>query len=310
MVSPEISVPLKLTSPQENRVRIDLHCHSIRSRDSILTLGMIVARALERELDGVAITDHDRLVSRMELKRYTGSILLIPGVEISSADGHLLAFGLDESPRKSLSLIETLDFIKDHGGIPVLSHPFRVGNGVGQGDIEGLPHVMFEGMNGRSWNRYNERASALGRKLGRSMTGGSDAHDPSEVGRAWTVFPGDVQDIGDVLEALHKEAVEPGGEGLTFPKLMYSKFKGTIRWTNHYLGRKPAGWNRDELPGNGEARYGNIARTDGKGRWGIAKGNAGGDHGNVKGDGSSDPGKLKGDGKGDGDIARRREGTQ
>lgn len=298
MVSPETRTPLKRTSHQENRVRIDLHCHSIRSRDSILTLRMIVARALERELDGIAITDHDRLVSRKELKRYAGSILLIPGIEISSADGHLLAFGLDESPRKSLPLIETLEFIKDHGGIPVLSHPFRVGNGVGQGDIEGLPHVMFEGMNGRSWTRYNERASALGRKLGRSMTGGSDAHDPSEVGKAWTVFPGDVQDIGDVLEALHKEAVEPEGEGLTFSKLAYSKFKGTIRWTNHYLGRKPAGGKGDQTHGNGGSGGGDNGKEHENGDGDIAKGDSGGEVGIAKGDGN-----------GDGDNGKGREGT-
>jgi len=260
MINPLTRTPQKPSSHFDQGVRIDLHCHSISSRDSILTLGMIKSRALELGLDGVAITDHDRLANREVLKKHSGAILLVPGIEISSAGGHLLAFGLDEAPGKSLPLADTVDLIKAEGGIPVLSHPFRVGDGAGEDDIEGLQDVMFEGMNGRSWDRYNHRSSELGKKLGRNMTGGSDAHEPSGVGRAWTLFPGDVQDIGDVLEALHKGAVEPRGVGLTFPELTYSKLKGTLRWTNHYLGRKPSGGN----DGNGDMPKGNrVKGTEG-----------------------------------------------
>jgi predicted metal-dependent phosphoesterase TrpH len=193
----------------------------------------------------VAITDHDRLADRRLLEGHSGPIILIPGIEISSADGHVLAFGIDESPGKGLSLRETVHRIRDQGGIAVLSHPFRIGNGVSREDIEGIPDVMFEGKNGRSWTKYNERATALGRRLERSMTGGSDAHEPSGIGRAWTLFPEDVQDLSDVLEALHRGDVQPRGNGLTFKHLTHSKLKGTKRWTDHYLGRR-------EIPnGNG-----------------------------------------------------------
>jgi predicted metal-dependent phosphoesterase TrpH len=225
------------SSSSHREVRIDLHCHSIYSRDSILDLPTIVTRARELELFGVAITDHDRLPPSGVLERYSDQILLIPGIEVSTSGGHLLAFGIQTTPPKARSLSETIDFVRGQGGIPIFSHPYRMGDGVGTGDIEGHPKVLFEGLNGRSWMRYNQRSLSIGERLGRHMTGGSDAHDPTDIGRAWTVFPDDVQDVVDIFEALHKGTVQPGGAGLSFPQLVRSKAMGTVRWTNHYLGR-------------------------------------------------------------------------
>ena len=62
----------------------DLHCHSTRS-DGVLTPAAIVARAAERGVHALALTDHDEVSGLAEARAQAGAsgIELISGVEIS-----------------------------------------------------------------------------------------------------------------------------------------------------------------------------------------------------------------------------------
>lgn len=244
------------------QIRIDLHCHSVYSGDSVLTVDTILRRGKELGLQGIAVTDHDRLLPEHVIRRYhpPGSpILLVPGCEITTLGGHLLVFGMDTIPPVRRPLAETIHHVRDRGGIPILAHPFRVNDGVGDERLAAFPDVLFEGMNGRSWMRYNMRALEKGYAAGRSMTGGSDAHDMAGIGRAWTVITGSgsrgdagaddpmkgqIPDpteeltLDRVLEALEKGQVEPGGFGLSTGGLVWSKATGTLRWAGGLMGRK------------------------------------------------------------------------
>ena len=82
--------------------RLDLHCHSWFSGDGVSSPEALVASAKRRGLHGFAITDHNtcdayHYMVDHEFARRDGQpvdgFLVIPGVEVSTAEGHLLCIG-------------------------------------------------------------------------------------------------------------------------------------------------------------------------------------------------------------------------
>ena len=79
--------------------RVDLHAHTLFS-DGLLTPEAVVARALERSLAALAITDHDSVEGIERARLAAGSALeLVPGIEVSSTldglDLHILGYYID-----------------------------------------------------------------------------------------------------------------------------------------------------------------------------------------------------------------------
>jgi len=186
-------------------LRLDLHVHSRHSPDGHAEVDRFVAALADRKLDGLALTDHNTLGGHArlaELAREHPRVHLLPGVEVSTLEGHLLAYGLVELPPRGRPLAETVEWVEAHGGVPVLAHPFRLVHGVGGAIARAARIPAAETMNGHNGPRANARAAAVvsARRLG--STGGSDAHDPQELGRTWTVFPEGAARVDDLLEAL------------------------------------------------------------------------------------------------------------
>src|SRR2546430_10833763 len=80
----------------------------------------MIEAAIRRRLDGMIITDHDSveggLAGRRVARKYKG-FYVIPGSEVTSKAGHILAIGIQENVPKGLSLEETIERIHDLGGI-------------------------------------------------------------------------------------------------------------------------------------------------------------------------------------------------
>ena len=79
--------------------RIDLHTHTTFS-DGLLTPEALVARAIERQLAAIAVTDHDSVDGFERARANSGPTLeVIPGIEVSTAmsgmDLHILGFFID-----------------------------------------------------------------------------------------------------------------------------------------------------------------------------------------------------------------------
>jgi len=255
--------------------RIDLHCHSEHSNDGTLSVQEIMEAARSCHLDGIAITDHNSLDALEDFPENTGDLILIPGCEVSSNQGHILALGVKEVPTKHRDISDTIREIRELGGVPVLSHPFRAAHAVGVDELSDWEDAAFEGMNGRSWRRDNGRATRFGKENHRIMTGGSDAHTISEIGRAWSVFPGNVSSVDDVLDALRNGEVTPGGKGLSVGELSWSKIKGMFRFLHTSLFRR--GGEGDDQGGIGGSRDGTRDGEGGKGgpRGGTRNGKGG-----------------------------------
>ena len=188
-------------------LRLDLHVHSDRSPDGRASVDRLVAWAEQQRLDGLALTDHNTVAGHArlaELAREHPALHLLPGVEVSTAEGHLLAYGVGTTPPTHRPVGETIDWISSHGGVAVLAHPFRRVHGVGPAVARTARVPALEAVNGHNGRPANERAARLAQALSVGTAGGSDAHARDEVGRAWTRFPEGVSGPDDLLEALRR----------------------------------------------------------------------------------------------------------
>jgi predicted metal-dependent phosphoesterase TrpH len=199
--------------------RLDLHVHSRHSPDSRLTLEELVGRLPYTGLRGFALTDHNSVRGHAELdelSRKYPSYVFLRGVEVSAVEGHLLAYGVSEAPPPQRPLGETVDWVRAHGGEPVLAHPFRWAHGVGRRVAEAAPVRAIEGRNGHNSEVANAKAELLGASRGWGLTGGSDVHALAELGRAYTFFPDDARSTEELLEALRRGRTQVGGRSLPF----------------------------------------------------------------------------------------------
>ncbi len=104
--------------------RADLHVHSAASydvHDKSLTAAAIVDGAVNSGLEIIAITDHNTIANvRPALEhaadRYPGRILIVPGTEVTTPEGHLLAYFDPLRLDKLERFVMMLDIIDDHQG--------------------------------------------------------------------------------------------------------------------------------------------------------------------------------------------------
>jgi predicted metal-dependent phosphoesterase TrpH len=200
-------------------VRVDLHVHSRHSPDSSVPIGAFVRALSSAGLNGLALTDHNTVAGHGELRALAQSypgVLLIPGIEVSTVEGHLLVFGVDEAPPSPRSLSATLTWVEGHGGVAVPSHPFRWSHGIGRAAAESAPVHALEAINGHTSPRANSRAATVVARRHLGGTGGSDAHALSDLGRAFTEFPEDSRSVESLLVAIRRGQTRPGGSAAGF----------------------------------------------------------------------------------------------
>ncbi len=192
----------------------DLHIHTIYSWDGTCDTKAVLKRAAEVGLDVVAITDHNEIRGGLEAQDLAPAygVEVIPGSEISTAEGHLLALFIQRNIPKGLSLAKTLRYVADQGGCAVAAHPAARGmNSLSPEAVRrALVHpdlgrvlVGIEVFNaGLLHIGSNSIAQALADALPVAQVGSSDAHMFWMIGAGATRFPGrSAQDLRRALEA-------------------------------------------------------------------------------------------------------------
>jgi predicted metal-dependent phosphoesterase TrpH len=200
-------------------IRLDLHVHSMYSPDSRQSPEEIVGRLSFAGLKGFALTDHNTVRGHAVLAKLQSrfpAYLLLPGVEISTAEGHLLAYGLREAPPAHRPVVEIVEWVRAHGGEAVPAHPFRRSHGMGRTVGETVPVSALEGRNGHNSEVANLRAEHLAARRHLGTTGGSDAHSLVDLGRAFTEFDPAVASVDDVLEALRRGSTTGVGRSMAW----------------------------------------------------------------------------------------------
>ena len=79
----------------------------------------------------MALTDHNTIEGALEaVKIAPKNFLVIPGVEISTKDGHILALNVTQNYPRDQPVEDTINAILDTGGIPIVPHLFRNMSGI------------------------------------------------------------------------------------------------------------------------------------------------------------------------------------
>ncbi len=198
-------------------MKIDLHTHSHYSEDATTTLKELVRYARKRGLDGVALTDHDTVLGARRLSKQK-RILAIPGVEIETSNGHLLALSVTEHVEPKHDLTETIESIRQLGGISVIAHPaVAIKSGLGHkiASVSNLDAVEVINSSAFPFFLTTYQARRLAEKLRLPQTAGSDAHHPNEIGKAYTLIDADLT-RDDVIVAIIKGRTVPYGEPISW----------------------------------------------------------------------------------------------
>lgn len=196
----------------------ELHCHSELSFDGRDPVELLLSQADAVGLDALAVTDHDEIDASLAAADRAADygLIGIPGSEVTSAAGHVLALGITERVSAGLPFIETIDRIHDQGGIAVVPHPFqRSRSGV-------APHITSEELasadaieiyNSRLLTgRSNRRAGRFARSHDLPMTAGSDAHIAEMVGQAVTHVDATDHTVAGVLDGIRNGRTETTGK--------------------------------------------------------------------------------------------------
>ena len=196
-------------------LKIDLHVHSIYSHDALITPKELIFYAKRCGLDGVAVTDHDRINGALKIAKET-DFLIVPGIEISSLNGHIIGLNVDELVPARLSFDETLDRIHDAGGIAVACHPVTFFKESLKGRISSrFDAVEVINSSAFPFNYSVRRSEEIASRLGIARVAGSDAHYGPEIGYAYTLVDAE-SDVDEVVNAIRKGLCSPHGRAIPF----------------------------------------------------------------------------------------------
>ena len=188
----------------------ELHCHSSLSYDGRDPVELLLQQAEAVGLDALAVTDHDEIDASLDAaaKAEEYDLVGIPGMEVSSAAGHVLALGVEERVPEGLSYHATLNRIRDLGGIAVVPHPFQESRHGVLANVskEALARAdAIEVYNSRLLTgRANRQAESFARERGLPMTAGSDAHISEMVGQAVTRIGAEERSVDAILDAIRE----------------------------------------------------------------------------------------------------------
>jgi hypothetical protein len=189
---------------------VELHVHSALSHDGRDPVDMLLEQAAAVGLDALAVTDHDEIDASLEAAARAPDYGLvgIPGMEVSSAAGHVLALGVEDLVPAGLPFDETLDRIHAQGGLAVIPHPFQssrhgVASNISREQLAGADAI--EVYNSRLLTGLaNRRAERFAASRDLPMTAGSDAHISEMVGQAVTDVRTDDASVEGILEAIRR----------------------------------------------------------------------------------------------------------
>ncbi len=184
-------------------MQVDLHVHSNVSFDSKIKIGLLLRDLKDTGLDGIAITDHDSLEALPKAKEIATKygVKVFTAVEITTQEGHIVAYGVNEQPPYRKPVADVIDWIHDRDGIVISAHPFRI-TAPSLGEKIYLHHFDAIEINARCTISQNRAAELAARLTNLPLIGGSDAHFIQNIGSITTFFYDELSDDDDLIYAI------------------------------------------------------------------------------------------------------------
>ncbi len=202
-------------SIDSNKMRLDLHTHSIKSDDGRAKVENYCKWIAKKELplDGFVLTEHRQFDADSDYRQLEDEygLAIMKASEVETDYGHVLVFGVNDDLLAAIDFtnvrlpIETvLDESRKAGAFAAPCHPGRKRVGLfahyeERGVVQGVDTV--EVLNGGSIPGEDELSLAMADQLGYRGFGGSDSHVVSRIGFCATDFPN--QQIVDMEALVH-----------------------------------------------------------------------------------------------------------
>src|SRR5438045_8839074 len=134
------------------------------------------------------------------------NFLVLPGVEVTTSEGHLLCIGAELPYLKGKPAREVCEMIHERGGLAIPPHPYDLFRaGIRLSTLETLPIDAIEVFNAATTlRRYNRYAFKYAQIRGLPMTAASDAHHAATVGTAYTIVNTDDFFLKGILDTIIK----------------------------------------------------------------------------------------------------------
>ncbi|HSQ48923.1 MAG TPA: CehA/McbA family metallohydrolase [Candidatus Deferrimicrobiaceae bacterium] len=196
------------------QIHADLHVHTTYSSDSLITPEDLVYYSKKRGLNAVAVTDHNKLEGAYKIAKET-DFLIIPGMEVSSSDGHIVALNVKETIPRGFSAVETVERIHAAGGIAIACHPFVFFKGCLR-DKVCATFDAIEVVNARAFpfKKSVTKAEETAQSLKLSRVAGTDAHYGPQIGYGYTVIDAEDTTVDDVCRAIVAGRCQPFGQAV------------------------------------------------------------------------------------------------
>lgn len=184
--------------------KADLHLHTTVS-DGMASVPALLEYVEHRtDLDVIAVTDHEDVLGGLRAQELAAKrgyrFEVVPGAEITTRHGHLVALWIDRTPKSFRSVEATLEAVHLQGGLAIAPHPFSwLTRSLSMATLRRIQQrrevgVMFDGIelaNPSPAGRLTRaRARAANEGWGLAGIGSSDAHHLGHVACGWTRFEG------------------------------------------------------------------------------------------------------------------------
>lgn len=203
--------------------RADLHLHTALS-DGMAGVGELLDYVQQQtDLDLIAVTDHDQLEAgllarELHARRGDYRFEVVPGMEVTTIEGHLLALAIERPAPSFRTLAATLDAVHAQGGLCLIPHPMSwLTRSIGRHGIERVlsrrrQGLWFDGIELTNQSPAGRVVAARVRQLNARRfhlpaAGGSDAHYLAVTGTSYTAFPG--RTLADLRRALQTGRTAP-----------------------------------------------------------------------------------------------------
>lgn len=202
----------------------DIHMHTNFSDGTGTVEEVLAFTERYTPLDVIAITDHDTIEGALRARELAAtrdlSFEVIVGEEISTREGHMLALFLHDRVPPGLSIERSIELVHTQGGLAIIAHPFNrvFGNSVQLRVMDRLlrqPELHPDGVETLNGSFAGIGSSRLAMSRTRRIyhwaeTGGSDAHTPTAIGCARTLFPG--RTAAALRTAIERRLTSPEGK--------------------------------------------------------------------------------------------------
>lgn len=194
------------------KLKIDIHVHTNYS-DSISSVKDVIEAAKRRGLDGLAITDHHTIEGAKKAMAKGKGLIIVPGEEIETRQGDILALGIRKTILKGLSIVEAIKQIHIQHGLTILPHPtIPFFSKLRKSDLRRLAIDGLEVFSAITplTRHYASKNEKIARKLGLPRLAGSDSHFPETVGDAYTILDVESCNLQGILDAIRLGRTEIG----------------------------------------------------------------------------------------------------